>query len=120
MIEIEEIESSSEAKTYAKTYLHNCRITNEYRKQLLNWVGTYLDENMLENIIAYKNSEHWDQPFESIKDEAENDLEIVALYAPSSEHFNIDMMVFESTLLSSFNLLLSRAMEQLDEKVIAH
>lgn len=120
MIEIDGIESSSEAKTYAITYLHNCRISKEYRNQLLNWVGTYLDENILENIIVYKNSEHWDQPFESIKNEAENDLEIAALYAPSSEHFNIEMMVFEGNLLSIFNILLSRTVEHLEERTIAH
>lgn len=120
MIEIDGIESSSEAKTYAMTYLQNCRISNKYRDHLVNWVGTYLDENMLENIIVYKNSEHWNQPFESIKKEAENDLEIAALYASASEHFNIDMMVFEGNLLSIFNILLSRTREQLEERIVAH
>lgn len=117
MIEIEGIESSNDAKTYAMTYLSNCRISDRYRNRLVSWVGTYLDEKMLENIIVYKSSDYWDQSFESIKEEAEHDLEIAGLYASASEHFNIDMMIFEGNLLISFNVLLSRMNSHLSKKI---
>ncbi|WP_135605006.1 hypothetical protein [Methanococcoides sp. NM1] len=120
MIEIDGIESSNEAKTHAMTYLQNCWISNRYRDQLVNWVGTYLDENTLENIIAYKKSTDWDHPFESIRSEAEKDLELTTIYASRGEQYNIDLMVFEGNLLILFNEVLSKAKEHLEEKIVAH
>ncbi|NYT18937.1 MAG: hypothetical protein GKC08_01400, partial [Methanosarcinales archaeon] len=117
---IEDNEIRNSAKTHAETYLQNVEITEKYRAQLFQWVGTYLDENTLENIIAYKSSTDWDQPFESIKDEAEKDLELTTLYASRGEQYNIDLMVFEGNLLVLFNELLSKAREHLEEKIVAH
>ncbi len=120
MTYIEDIELSDSAKAHAETYLQNVEITEQYRAQLFQWVGTYLDESTLENIIAYKKSAHWDHPFESIRSEAEKDLELTTLYASRGEQYNIDLMVFEGNLLILFNEVLSKAKEHLEKKVVAH
>ncbi|MEL4305474.1 hypothetical protein [Methanococcoides sp. LMO-2] len=120
MTYIEDIGLSDSAKAHALTYLRNVEITEQYRAQLFQWVGTYLDESTLENIIAYKKSSHWDQPFESIRSEAEKDLELTTLYASRGEQYDIDLMVFEGNLLILFNEVLSKAKEHLEKKVVAH
>lgn len=120
MPNIEDIEISDSAKNHAVTYLQNVEITEKYRTQLFQWVETYLDESTLENIVAYKRSTNWDQAFESIRSEAENDLELTTLYASRGEQYNIDLMVFEGNLLILFNELLSKATEHLEEKIVAH
>ncbi|KGK97962.1 hypothetical protein LI82_09430 [Methanococcoides methylutens] len=120
MTYIEDIEISDSPKTHAEIYLQNVEITEKYRTQLFQWVETYLDENTLENIIAYKKSADWDHPFESIRSEAEKDLELTTLYASRGEQYNIDLMVFEGNLLVFFNEVLSKAKEHLNEKIVAH
>ncbi|WP_445474663.1 hypothetical protein ACT9XH_09830 [Methanococcoides methylutens] len=120
MTYIEDNEISNSAKTHAVNYLQNVEISERYRTQLFQWVGTYLDENTLENIIAYKKSADWDHPFESIRSEAEKDLELTTLYASRGEQYKIDLMVFEGNLLVLFNELLSKAKEHLEEKIVAH
>jgi hypothetical protein len=120
MTYIEDIKLNDSAKAHALTYLKNVEISERYKAQLFHWVGTYLDEGTLENIIAYKESTDWDHPFESIRSEAEKDLELTTLYASGGEQYDIDLMVFEGNLLILFNELLSKAKEHLEEKVVAH
>ncbi|WP_440953544.1 hypothetical protein [Methanococcoides sp. FTZ1] len=120
MTNVEDIELNNYAKSHALTFLHNVEITERYRKQLFQWVGTYLDEGTLENIIAYKMSADWDHPFESIRSEAEKDLELTTLYASKGEQYDIDLMVFEGNLMILFNELLSQTKEHLEKKVVAH
>jgi len=118
--DIENIDIDDSSKLHAMLYLQNVEISEKYRAQLFQWVGTYLDESILENIVAYKKSAHWDHPFESIRSEAENDLELTTLYASRGEQYDIDLMVFEGNLLILFNELLSKAMEHIEEKIVAH
>ncbi|UGV39913.1 hypothetical protein J7W08_07225 [Methanococcoides orientis] len=120
MTYIEDIEISDSPKIHAEIYLQNVEITERYRTQLFQWVETYLDENTLENIIAYKKSTDWDHPFESIRSEAEKDLELTTLYASRGEQYNIDLMVFEGNLLVLFYEVLSKAKEHLNKKIVAH
>ncbi|MGM0770106.1 MAG: hypothetical protein ACQESU_00605 [Halobacteriota archaeon] len=120
MTYIEDIKPVDSAKSHALTYLQNVEITERFRAQLFQWVGTYLDESTLENIIAYKESDDWDHPFESIRSEAEKDLEMATIYASGGEQYDIDLMVFEGNLLILFNELLSKTKENVEKKVVVH
>lgn len=92
-------------RDYALKRIRNMALSRQYRKELSLWINNYLDPFYIYRAITEKQKDQ-ENPFDTIRTEAEKDLEFTVLSATRKDRNNSDVILFESNLLLLFNILL--------------
>ncbi|TGC08912.1 hypothetical protein [Methanolobus halotolerans] len=100
-------EDYEDNRKHALIRIRNMALSVQYRKELSLWVNNYLNPFYIHRTITEKRKDFAD-PFDLIRTEAEKDLEFTVLSATKKDRSSSEIILFESNLLLSFNLLLSR------------